>query len=76
METENVQNTITMNDVSYSLDAMSNKGKHLLNHIRDLEIQISTGRRKLDQKDVCLQAFTKLLADELEHPEDPEAESE
>jgi hypothetical protein len=55
---------------------MSNKGKHLLNHIRDLEIQISTGRRKLDQKDVCLQAFTKLLADELEHPEDPEAESE
>lgn len=64
---------ITMDGIDYPLDEITNKGRYLLNQCRDLEDQLNIVRMKQDQVDVGLQAFTKLLKDELEDPTEDEA---
>ena len=59
---------ITMDGIDYPLDEFTDKGRYLLNQCRDLEDQLNIARMRQDQIDVGLQAFTRLLKEELEDP--------
>lgn len=64
------ENTITINDVEYSVDDFSDQQKVMLNHIQDLDRKLSNAQFNLDQLQVGRQAFVDMLSSSLkETPE-------
>ena len=66
------KNTITVNDVEYSLDDFTDEQKVLLNHVQDLDRKLANAQFNLDQLMVGREAFIVRLANSLEAVEDAE----
>ena len=64
------ENTVTVDDVIYSIDDMTDEQKAVLNHINDLQNKMNSMQFNLDQLSVGKDAFIAKLREALE----PEAE--
>lgn len=72
---KNENKTITVNEIDYNLDDLTDGQKVLLNHVQDLERKLSNAQFNLDQLMVGREAFIERLAASLEaSPEDIAAE--
>ena len=56
---------ITINDVDYTEDQLTDEQKVLINHIADLDRKIGSTRFNLDQLSVGRDAFVKMLTTSL-----------
>tara|TARA_R100000541_G_scaffold54225_1_gene62664 strand:- start:554 stop:778 length:225 start_codon:yes stop_codon:yes gene_type:complete len=63
---------ITINDVDYTEDDLTNEHKLMINHINSLQQKITSAEFNLDQLRVGKEAFGKMLADSLEISEPEE----
>jgi len=63
---------ITVNDIEYFVEDMTDKQKAMLNHVNDLGRKMDNAQFNLDQLAVGRQKFVELLADALENPEEVE----
>ena len=70
---KNEKNLITVNDIEYNIEDMTDAQKAMLNHINDLDRKLGSAQFNLDQLNVGRDAFVKMLANALENPEDAEA---
>ena len=57
---------ITINDVDYTEDQLTDQQKVIINHIGDLDRKIRNTQFSLDQLTVGKEAFVKMLTDSLE----------
>ena len=73
--TENAVQTISMNDIEYKVDELSEKAKYLVSQVQDMQTQANQTRAKLDQIQVGITGFTNLLQEELENPAPAEGET-
>ncbi len=69
---KNDKTPITVNDIEYLVEDMTDEQKVLLNHVNDLGRKMDNARFNLDQLNVGREAFVKILADSLEAPEEAE----
>ncbi len=60
--------TITVNDVEYNVDDLTELQMVMVNHITDLDRKMSSVRFNLDQLSVGREAFVNKLTDSLETP--------
>ena len=67
---------ITINDVDYTEDDLTNEQKLMINHINSLQQKITSSQFNLDQLRVGSEAFGKMLASSLEDSEAEETEEE
>ena len=73
---KNEKTPITVNDIEYNVEDMTDEQKALLNHVNDLGRKMDNARFNLDQLAVGRDAFVARLANSLENPEEAEAEAE
>ena len=71
---EKKTNTITINDVDYSEDQLTDQQKVFVNHAADLDRKIRSAQFNMDQLNVGKQAFIQLLTASLEAPAEEAAE--
>ena len=71
--TEENNKVITINDVDYTEDQLTDQQKVIINHIGDLDRKIRNTQFSLDQLNVGKEAFVKMLTDSLEAEESEEA---
>ena len=69
------KNTITVNDVEYSLDDFTAEQSVLLNHVNDLDRKLANAQFNLDQLMVGRDAFVERLATALEANENIESDA-
>ena len=62
--------TITINDVDYTEDQLTDQQKVIINHVADLDRKLGSSQFNLDQLNVGREAFVKMLAESLEITED------
>tara|TARA_R110000803_G_scaffold126455_1_gene194012 strand:+ start:35 stop:256 length:222 start_codon:yes stop_codon:yes gene_type:complete len=67
---KNKKTPITVNDVEYNVEDMTDEQKALLNHVNDLGRKMDNARFNLDQLSVGRDAFVARLAVALEAPEE------
>ena len=67
---ENKKTTITIDDVEYAFEDMSQEQQTLVNHVADLDRKLSSARFNVDQLQVGRNAFMQLLAQALAKPEE------
>jgi hypothetical protein len=60
---------ITINDVDYTLEDMSEEQQAMVNHVADLDRKIASTRFNLDQLSVGRDAFMNMLTQQLETDE-------
>ena len=65
--TEKQPNVITIDDVEYTEDQLTDPQKTLINHIGDLDRKIRSTQFNLDQLTVGRDAFVNTLKDSLEN---------
>ena len=71
---EKKTNTITINDVDYTEDQLTDQQKVMVNHVTDLDRKIRSAQFNMDQLNVGKQAFMQLLTASLEAPAEVDAE--
>ena len=71
---EKKTNTITINDVDYTEDQLTDQQKVMVNHAADLDRKIRSAQFNMDQLNVGKQAFMQLLTASLEAPAEVDAE--
>ena len=71
---KNEKTPITVNDIEYNVEDMTDEQKALLNHVNDLGRKMDNARFNLDQLSVGRDAFVARLANSLENPEESQAE--
>ena len=59
---EKPKQTITINDVEYSEDQLTDQQKVIINHVADLDRKIRSTQFNLDQLTVGRDAFVNMLA--------------
>mgnify|MGYP003641086088 FL=1 len=64
---------ITINDVEYTEDQLTDQQKVMINHINSLQQKVSSAQFSLDQLMVGKDAFVNMLTKSLEEPEAQEA---
>jgi hypothetical protein len=69
---KNEKNLITVNDIEYNIEDMTDAQKAMLNHVQDLDRKLGNAQFNLDQLSVGREAFVKMLADSLEAPAEGE----
>ena len=69
---KNDKTPITVNDIEYLVEDMTDEQKVLLNHVNDLGRKLDNARFNLDQLAVGRDAFVARLANSLENPEEVE----
>ena len=69
---KNEKTPITVNDIEYLVEDMTDEQKVLLNHVNDLGRKLDNARFNLDQLAVGRDAFVARLANSLENPEEAE----
>jgi len=74
--TEKEVQTISMNDIEYNVDDLSDKARYLVSQVQDMQAQGNQQRARLDQIEVGIKGFTGLLQEELENPASEEVEGE
>ncbi len=62
---EKKPNVITINDVDYTEDQLTDQQKVLINHVADLDRKIGSTQFNLDQLQVGRSAFMSMLTDSL-----------
>jgi hypothetical protein len=62
------EETISMNDIEYKVNELSERSKYLISQVQDMQTQANQTRAKLDQIQVGITGFTNLLQEELEKP--------
>ena len=67
---KNDKTPITVNDIEYLVEDMTEEQKVLLNHVNDLGRKMDNARFNLDQFAVGRDAFVARLANSLEAPEE------
>ena len=67
--TEKQTGVITINDVDYTEDQLTDQQKVIINHIGDLDRKIRNTQFNLDQLNVGREAFMKMLNDSLAQEE-------
>ena len=72
---KNEKNLITVNDIEYNIEDMTDAQKAMLNHVQDLDRKLGNAQFNLDQLSVGREAFVKMLADALEAPAEGEDEA-
>jgi len=65
---EKKTNTITINNVDYTEDQLTDQQKVMVNHVADLDRKIRSAQFNMDQLNVGKQAFMQLLTASLEAP--------
>ena len=66
---KNDKTPITVNDIEYLVEDMTDEQKVLLNHVNDLGRKLDNARFNMDQLAVGRDAFVARLATSLEAPE-------
>lgn len=66
---ETKKTTITLDDVEYIFEDMTQKQQVMVNHIADLDRKIGSSQFNLDQLNVGKDAFIKLLKEDLVAPD-------
>ncbi len=69
---KNDKTPITVNDIEYLVEDMTEEQKVLLNHVNDLGRKLDNARFNMDQLAVGRDAFVARLANSLENPEEVE----
>jgi len=67
---------ITINDVDYTEDDLTDEQKMMINHINSLQQKIGSAQFNLDQLRVGKEAFVNMLKGSLEAPADAEETEE
>jgi hypothetical protein len=67
---KNEKTPITINDVEYQYEDLTQEQQALFNHCIDLDRKIASAQFNLDQLNVGKQAFIKLLEDALAKPKE------
>jgi hypothetical protein len=67
---KNEKTPITINDVEYQYEDLTQEQQALFNHCIDLDRKIGSAQFNLDQLNVGKQAFIKLLEDSLAKPKE------
>ena len=67
---EKKTNTITINDVEYTEDQLTDQQKVMINHVTDLDRKIKSAQFNLDQLTVGKSAFMNLVTASLEIKEE------
>jgi len=67
---EKKTNTITINDVDYTEDQLTDQQKVMINHVTDLDRKIKSTQFNLDQLNVGKSAFMNLVTASLEIKEE------
>jgi hypothetical protein len=62
---ENKKTPITINDVEYQFEDMTQEQQTLVNHVADLDRKLSSARFNLDQLQVGRNAFMSMLTTSL-----------
>ena len=63
---------ITVNDIEYNVEDMTETQKAYLNHVQDLDRKLGNAQFNLDQLSIGRQKFVELLVESLENPEEVE----
>ena len=63
---EKQPNVITINDIDYTEDQLSDQQKVIINHVADLDRKIRSTQFNLDQLTVGREAFVNMLTASLE----------
>ena len=63
---EKQPNVITINDIDYTEDQLSDQQKVIINHVADLDRKIRSAQFNLDQLTVGRDAFVNMLTASLE----------
>jgi len=71
---EKKTNTITINDVEYTEDQLTDQQKVMINHAADLDRKIKSAQFNLDQLTVGKTAFVNMLTMSINAPEVKDAE--
>jgi len=71
---EKKTNTITINDVEYTEDQLTDQQKVMINHVGDLDRKINSAQFNLDQLTVGKTAFVNMLTMSINAPEVKDAE--
>ena len=74
MTTEDKKVIITINDVDYTEDQLTDQQKVMINHINSLQQKISSAQFNMDQLMVGKDAFVNMLTSSLEAPAEDDAE--
>ena len=69
---KNDKTPITVNEIEYLVEDMTDEQKVLLNHVNDLGRKLDNARFNMDQLAVGRDAFVARLATSLEAPEEVE----
>ena len=67
---ENKKTPITINDVEYQFEDMTQEQQTLVNHVADLDRKLSSARFNVDQLQVGRNAFMVMLDESLNKPEE------
>jgi len=65
---EKKTNTITINDVEYTEDQLTDQQKVMINHVADLDRKIKSTQFNLDQLNVGKTAFVNMLTMSINAP--------
>ena len=68
MTTEDKKVIITINNVDYTEDQLTDEQKMMVNHFNSLQQKINSAKFNLDQLQVGCQAFVDMLAASLAEP--------
>ena len=72
MTAEDKKAIITINDVDYTEDQLTDQQKVIINHINSLQQKIGSAEFNLDQLKVGKEAFVNMLTASLEAPAEAE----
>lgn len=67
---KNEKTPITVNDVEYQYEEMTDQQQAMVNHINDLDRKMASMRFNLDQLNVGRDAFVNMLTESLEQEPD------
>jgi|DEB0MinimDraft_4_1074332.scaffolds.fasta_scaffold96090_2 hypothetical protein len=72
---KNEKNTITIDNVEYNVDELSNEQKIIVNHLLDLDRKIGSSQFNLDQLQVGKNAFMQLFKNTLNTEENTDGDN-
>ena len=66
---KNENKTITVNDIEYDVDSLTQEQVQMVNHVSDLDRKLTSARFNVDQLNVGREAFVNMLTQSLTTPE-------
>ena len=66
---KNENKTITVNDIEYDVDSLTQEQVQMVNHVSDLDRKLGSARFNVDQLNVGREAFVNMLTQSLTTPE-------